>query len=77
MARFLIVSEIGRECGGCTTDVGPGLIALTDEVLDDKLVAQCPRCLSSLDPLLAAAWQAIPDHGAMPALEQLPPVTYE
>ena len=77
VARSLIVSEIARECEGCTRDVGPGMIAITDEVVGDKLVAQCVRCLSSLDPLLAAAWQAIPEHAEMPALEQLPPVTYE
>ncbi len=55
MTCYLILIDEERECeGGCVEPVGPGLVAMTDEVQGEQLMPICGTCLESLDPRLAA-----------------------
>ncbi len=68
--NYLIVSEQRRECEGCGAVIRPGIVAMTDEVVGDRHVPQCPECLKSLDVRLAAAWAMLRRYGSMAALDQ-------
>ncbi len=70
MSSHLVVSETRRECEGCAAIIRPGIVAMTGDVIGGRLVAQCPECLKSLDPLLAAAWSMVPAWGGLSALRR-------
>ncbi len=54
MTCYLTIVAYEYECeGGCVEPVGPGLIAMTDEMRNGNPVPICPTCLASLDPQLA------------------------
>ncbi len=72
MSSHLIVSETRRECEGCAAIIRPGIVAMTDEIHGEgyPTVPQCPECLKSLDPRLAAAWAMLRHYGSLSALDQ-------
>ncbi len=65
MGNYLAVSERPRECEACAAVLEPGIVALSGEVLPDRLVPICPECLKSLDWRLAIAWASIPGYGSL------------
>ncbi len=61
MTCYLTITDDESECeGGCAEPVGPGLVAMTDEMRNRKLVPICANCLKSLDPRLAVVLRTAP-----------------
>lgn len=55
MTCYLTITDREHECeGGCVEPVGPGLIAVTNEMGSGELMPICATCLESLDSRLAA-----------------------
>ncbi len=53
MAHYLRIIETTAECEGCSEEITPGIVGLTDEIHPDQLDPLCKRCLISQDRRLA------------------------